>query len=156
MNNTQDFNPSEFFNQKEIGGSRYTITALNGWDAWDGWTLILETVAPVFGEVLDSKNVDSELLQYEKQDTFKSILALVAKNINTHEMRVLISKMLNGATKDGVVLDIDKDFRGKAHLMMELVMYCLEVNFKGFFTESDMFQSTTGMLGKILGSTQEE
>lgn len=149
-------NPEDFFKQKEIGGKRYNIVALSGWAAWDGWTLIQETVAPVFGEVLDSQATPEEVAMFEKQNTFREILALVASNINKPEMRVLIAKMLNGATADGVPVDIDKDFTGKVHHMMELVIFALEVNFKGFFTESDMFQSIMGGLGKVMTGIEEQ
>jgi hypothetical protein len=149
-------NPADFFNQKEIGGDRYNITALNGWDAWDGWTIIMETVAPVFGEVLDSRNIDEEVAMFEKQNTFREILTIVSLNVGKPAMRNLIATMLQGATCNGNPVDINKDFTGKAHRMMELIVHAMEVNFKGFFTESDMFQSIMGGLGKVMKDTGEE
>lgn len=146
-------NMADFMNQKEISGSRYNIQALNGWDAWDGWAIILEMIAPVFGEVLDSRNIDEDAAMFEKQNTFREILTIVAHNVNKPQMRGLISQMLLGATKDGQPLDINKDFQGKANQMMELIIFALEVNFKGFFTESDMFQSLMGGLGKVMSAT---
>lgn len=149
-------NPEDFFKQKQIGGKRYSIVALNGWDAWDGWTLILETVAPVFGEVLDSRNVDEEAMMFEKQNTFREILTLVSHNINKPEMRMLIMKMLNGSSCEGAIIEIDSHFKEKAHEMMELIIFALEVNFKGFFTQSDMFQSMMGGLGKVMNGIDQE
>lgn len=147
-NNT--VNPADFFKQKKIGNRRYSIVALSGWDAWDGWTLILETVAPVFGEVLDSRNVDEEAMMFEKQNTFREILTLVSQNINKPGMRVLIARMLEGSSCEGASIDINEHFKEKAHEMMELIIFALEVNFKGFFTQSDMFQSMMGGLGKVM------
>lgn len=146
----QQLDPANFFKQKQIGGKRYSICALNGWDAWDGWTLIMETVAPVFGEVLDSRNVSEEAMMFEKQNTFREILTLVSSNINKPEMRQLIMKMLEGAACEGESINVDAHFKEKAHEMMELIIFALEVNFKGFFTQSDMFQSMMGGLGKVM------
>lgn len=141
--------PQEFFTQKEIGGKRYTIQKLSGWDAWDGWALILEMIGPIFGEVIDSRNVDEEMM-FEKQNTFREVLTIVTSKIRTPEMRQLIGQMLTGATVDGAMLDIDKDFQGSIHHMQELVVYALKENFEGFFTESDIFQSTMSGLQKVM------
>lgn len=143
-------NPEDFFKQKVIGGKRYGIQALSGWVAWDGWTLILETIGPVFGEVLDSRNVDEEAAMFEKQNTFKEVLTIVSHNINKPEMRNLVDKMLQGASCEGQTINIDEHFKEKVHEMMELIIYALEVNFQGFFTQSDMFQSIMGGLGKVM------
>lgn len=140
----------EFFNQKEIGGDRYNVVALNGNDAWDGWTLILKTIAPVMGEVLDSRNTSEEAMMFEKANTWREVLTIVTRDLNTPEFKYLTSKMLQGTTKNGEPLNIEKDFTGKVHRMMELIMFALEVNFKGFFTESDMFQSLIGNLGTVM------
>lgn len=147
-------NPADFFKQKTIGGKVYTIKALDGWTAWDGWTLILETVAPVFGEVIDSRNVDEEAAMFEKQNTFREILTIVAHNINKPEMRSLINKMLEGASCDGATINIDSHFKEKVHEMMELIIFSLEVNFQGFFTQSDMFHSMLGGLGKVMNGIE--
>ena len=156
MSNTLNgaVNPADFFKQKEIGGKRYTIQALDGWTAWDGWTLILQTVAPVFGEVLDSRNVDEEAAMFEKQNTFREVLTIVSHNLNKPEMRSLVNKMLEGAACEWEVINIDKHFKEKVHLMMELIVFATEVNFKGFFTQSDMFQSMLGGLGKVMSGIE--
>lgn len=153
---TPTFDTTGFFNTKQIGGRNYTIQALAGWDAWKGWTLILETVAPVFGEVLDSRAVDQDVAMFEKQNTFREILSIVASNVHKEEVNMLIGKMLSGATCDDKTIDIDSHFRAKAHEMMELIVFALEVNFKGFFTQSDMFQSIMGGLGKVMSVTESE
>lgn len=147
-------NPEDFFKQKSIGGQRYSVVSLSGWAAWDGWTLIMETVAPVFGEVLDSRNVDEEAMMFEKQNTFREILTIVSHNINKPEMRLLIAQMLEGSTCEGTTINIDTHFKEKAHEMMELIIFALEVNFKGFFTQSDMFQSMMGGLGKVMNGIE--
>ena len=46
MQNT--IKPEDFFTQENIGEKRYTIQKLNGWDAWDGWTLILNMIGTIF------------------------------------------------------------------------------------------------------------
>lgn len=147
-------NPEDFFKQKEIGGKRYSINSLSGWEAWDGWTLILETVAPVFGEVLDSRNVD-ESMMFEQQHTFKEVLTIISHNINKPEMRSLIVKMLHGVSCDGTNIDIDEHFKEKVHEMMELIIFALGVNFKGFFMQSDIFQSMMGGLQKVMGGIDQ-
>ncbi len=148
-------NPADFFSDKQIQGKSYTVVALNTWDAWDGWTLILKTIAPVFGEVLDSRNVD-EAMMFEKQHTFKEILALVARDIHQPEMRVLVAQMLNGATCNGEVINMDTHFgNGKVHEMLEVVIYALEVNFKGFFTQNDMFQSFIKGMSTVMGGIDQ-
>ncbi len=159
MSNTLSSNNSapsadDFFATKEIGGKKYSIQSLDGWVAWDGWTLILETVAPVFGEVLDSRNVDEEAAMFEKQNTFREILTICSHNINKPEMRVLVSKMLEGATCESETIDINKHFNKNVHEMMELVIYAFEVNFNGFFIKSDMFQSMLGGLGKVMNGIE--
>lgn len=148
MQNT--IKPEDFFTQETIGGKRYTIQKLNGWDAWDGWTLILSTIAPIFGEVLDSRNVDEEMM-FEKQHTFKEVLTILTHNIRKPEMRVLINQMLQGATVDGLPLDVDKEFgNGNVHNMQQVIIYAMKENFEGFFTESDIFQSVMGGLSKVM------
>ena len=143
-------NPADFFKQKTIGGKVYTIQALDGWTAWDGWALILETVAPVFGEVIDSRNVDEDASMFEKQNTWREVLTIISHNINQPQMRTLITKMLDGVACDGVSINIDSHFKQKVHEMMVLIIFALEVNFEGFFTQSDMFQSMVGGLGKVM------
>ena len=141
--------PEDFFTQEVIGGKRYTIQKLNGWDAWDGWALILKMIGPVFGEVIDSRNVDEEMM-FEKQNTFREVLTIVTSKIGEPEMRILIAQMLHGATVDGKPLDINEEFRGNVHRMQELVVYAMKENFQGFFTESDIFQSVMGGLSKVM------
>lgn len=142
--------PEDFFTQNVIGGKRYTIQKLNGWDAWDGWALILKIIGPVFGEVIDSRNVDEEMM-FEKQNTFKEVLTIVTSKIGEPEMRSLIAQMLQGATVDGMPLDINKDFgAGNIHHMQALIVYAMQENFQGFFTESDIFQSVMAGLSKVM------
>lgn len=149
-------NAQEFFNQKEIAGKRYSITALPAWEAVHGTTLLMTTLAPVFGEVLDSRNVDEEAAMFEKQNTFREILTIVSNNMHKQEMLVLVEKMLKGVTCDGQPIDVNIHFQGKVHEMMELIVFALEVNFKGFFTQNDMFQSMMSGLGKVMSATNEE
>jgi len=144
-----EFKPEEFFTQDTIGGKRYNIQKLNGWDAMDGWLLVLETIGPVFGEVIDARNVDEEMM-FEQKHTFREVLTIVTSKLRTPEMRNLIAKMLNGATVDGERLNIDEHFRGEVHRFQELVVYALKENFQGFFTESDIFQSVMGGLSKVM------
>ena len=142
--------PEDFFTQETIGGKRYTIQKLNGWDAWDGWTLILNMIGPIFGEVIDSRNVDEEMM-FEKQNTFREVLTIVTSKLREPEMRQLVNQMLKGATVDGQPLDINEHFSGgNVHRMQEVVVYALKENFQGFFTESDIFQSVMGGLSKVM------
>ena len=149
--------PEDFFNSKTIGGKRYTVTALGAIKAWQGWTLILKTMAPILGEVIDSKNIDADVAMFEKQNTFKEILSIVASNLHDPEMDALVFQMLEGACCEGeLITDLDTHFAGKVHLMMELIIYATEVNFKGFFTESDIFPSLMQGLGKVMTVTDVE
>lgn len=156
MNNMNTPNPSDFFNQKEIGGKRYNLIALNSWEALHGTTLLMTTLAPVFGEVLDSRNVDEEVAMFEKQNTFREILTIVANNLHKPDMMTLVQQMLNGVTCDGQSVNINTHFQGKVHEMMELIIFAMEVNFKGFFTQNDMFQSLMKGLGKVMTATDVE
>lgn len=149
-------NPADFFKEKVIGGKRYTIKPLGGRAAWKGWTLILKTVAPIMGEVLDSGRVSEEAAMFEKSNMFREVLTIIASNACTPEVDQLIEGMLVGATCEGQSFDIDSHFMGKAHHMMDLVIFALEVNFKSFFTESDTLQSIMGGLTKMMGGTLGE
>lgn len=145
----QEFKPESFYTQETIGGKRYTIQKLNGWDAMDGWLLIMEMIGPVFGEVIDARNVDEEMM-FEKQNTFREVLTIVTSKLRTPEMKTLMYQMLEGATVDGEKLNVEEHFRGNVHHMQELVIYALKENFQGFFTESDIFQSVMGGLSKVM------
>lgn len=149
-------NPADFFNQKVIQGKRYNVTALGAWDALDGTTLLATVFAPVLGEVLDSKNVDQEVAMFEKQNTFKEILTLVTGNLNKPEMKELVDKMLRGVTCEGEHIDVNAHFTGKVHELMELIIFAVEVNFKGFFTQGAMFQSLQEGLGMVKGALDSE
>jgi hypothetical protein len=152
MQNT--INPEQFFSSKTINGKRYSIQPMPVWTAWNGWTLILKTIAPVFGEVLDSRNVD-ESMMFEKANTFREVLTILATNLHTAEMLTLIQQMLQGSSCESAPLDVETAFLGKGPEMMELIMYAFEVNFKGFFTQSDIFHKLTEGMGKIMGGTDQ-
>lgn len=148
-------NPADFFTQKEINGKRYTINKLGGWDAYDGFTLIMKIVGPVFGEVLDSKNVDEEATMFDKQNTFREILTIVTMNLRDPEFKMLINRMLVGATVDGEPLNVDKEFQGNFENMLELIVYCVTENFSGLFTRNGTMQSLTEVLGKVMTQSNE-
>ena len=148
--------PEDFFKQKEIGGNRYTIVALGAIAAYKGATILSKTIAPVFGEVLDSRNVDEDAMMFEKQNTWREVLTIITDNINTPEVDELVFKMLEGVTCNGERIDLDEHFKGKVHELVELIMYALEVNFKGFFTGNGIFQSIMGGLGKVMKGTEVE
>lgn len=80
------------------------------------------------GEVLDSKNVDEDYATFNKVNTFKDIMSLIAEDMEKPEIDKLIAKMLMGSTNDeGVQFnsfeDLDKDFRGKPALFMEFIFF---------------------------------
>ena len=116
----------------------------------------MTTIAPVFGEVLDSRNVDQEAAMFEKQNTYREILTIISNNLHKPDMMNLVQQMLNNVTCDGERINLDTHFQGKVHEMMELIIFAMEVNFKGFFTQNDMFQSLMKGLGKVMTATEEE
>lgn len=143
-------NAADFFNQKVIAGKQYDVVALGAWDALNGATLLAKTLLPVFGEAMDSQNVDEEVAMFEKQNTWREVLTIITTNIHNQEIMQLVNQMLAGCTCDGEAFNIDTHFRGKVHEMVELIIFAVEVNFKGFFTENAMFQSLMGNLGKVM------
>lgn len=152
-----DFDIGAYFKQhdKIINNKTFTIKPLGVKAGWRGWTLLLEMVGPIFGEVIDSRNVD-EAMMFEKQNTFREILTIVSSKLRTPDMEALIDEMLVGAQVDGQPLDVERDFAGSIHSYQTLIMFALEVNFKGFFTESDIFQSVTDGFHKMMGRTDIE
>lgn len=146
--------------KKTIGGKTYTINLLSTWDCFKGSRTLLKTIAPVMGEVLDSKNVDEDYSSFNKANTFKEVMGLIADDLDKPEIDKLIAKMLIGASNDeGVQFnnfeDLDKDFRGKPELFMEFVFFLFEENFKGFFTENVITRSWKGVLSKVMQPTEE-
>lgn len=149
--------------KKTIGGKTYTITVLSTWECFKGSRVLLKTIAPIMGEVLDSKNVDEDYATFNKISTFKDIMNLIAEDMEKPEIDKLIAKMLMGTSNDeGVQFnsfeDLDKDFRGKPALFMEFIFFLFEENFKDFFTENVITKSWGGMMKKVMqtGQSTEE
>ena len=144
-------NPADYFkNQKIIGGKRYSIQSLRGRASLKGFATLIKIAGPVFGEVIDSRNVDEDIAMFEKQNTFREILTLVTNNIDSDDMWMLVDQMLAGATCESESIDYDAHFEGDINGLIELIVYALEVNFKKLFTENAMFQSTIKGLGKVM------
>lgn len=144
--------------KKQIGDKTYTIVLLGTMDAFKGSRTLLKTIAPVMGEMLDSKNVDEEYAAFQKSSTFKDVMKMIAYDLDKPEIDELISKMLMGCSNDeGVTFntykDLDQDFQGSPELFMELIMFMLEENFKGFFTENAITRSWKGILSKVMQHT---
>ncbi len=152
-----DFDMGAYFqkHEKVINGKTFTVKPLSVRDGWRGWTLILQMVGPIFGEVVDSRNVD-EALMFEKQNTFREILTIVTSKLGTPEMENLIDQMLVGCQVDGQPLSLESHFAGSIHSYQTLIMFAFEVNFKGFFTESDIVQSAMTGLQKVMSGIVTE
>lgn len=129
--------------EKEINGSRYTVTQLPARRALKLQYKLLKVFGaglaliftPSVGKEADGKT--SLSINFNGDDVSKSLM-LMMSNLDDNSFEALVLELLQGVRKDGVELTapvIDFEFAGDSVTIFKVIWFVLEVNFSDFFGE---------------------
>lgn len=121
--------------QKKIKEAVWTV---NSYSTSKGIRLtqtLLSIAGESIGALIDKSNQakgDATLLDAE----FSELIAKAIKNLKEHDLNELLKDIINHPLKDNKEIDYDSEFAENYGALVELVKFCLQVNFSSFFPAS--------------------
>ncbi len=121
--------------EKEINGSRYTVTQLPARRAIRLKAKLIRILGPVIAQVFVT--VTEKKNDLDQKDSIVKAVELLGANLNENDFENTIVEILQGVRKDGVELVpaiIDMEFAGDMASLYQVVWFVLEVNYANFFS----------------------
>lgn len=136
--------------EKSIGGHVWSVTEFPGRAGLRYGTRLARLLGPAFAQAVDGTEKDSKKSLLEREIKLGPAIEALVLRMDEGEVERLIMDLLSFTRCDGEELKpavFDKVFAAKIHLLFQVLMFVVEVNFGGF-TE------LAGNIGDLTGSAQ--
>ena len=117
-----------------IKGTNYTINKLPALPAYLLGVEIMETLLPSLGSTADGVQNWEDIFP-EYRAVFAQLAVHLVKGLRQLDKESVIGQLLEGATCDGEILDLNNGMRGKVSDLAFLIEFALKENFTDFFIE---------------------
>lgn len=125
----------ELENTIVVKDKTYKIKPLKWGDAIDLWENILKVILPSLGSGADFMMQADGESEVNIDSVFSKAAMQLSKNLNGNSLSNFSRVLLHGATVDGVVFDIEKEFTQNYAAWLKVFVFALKVNYSSFFAE---------------------
>jgi hypothetical protein len=119
--------------QKTIDNKIYTIELFTTTKGIQIAAEIFKLIGPSAGNMVDSMKAEAEF-SLDNQYIFTTVIQLLVDRLGEADVAAFVQALVSGVQCNGKPIDYETHFRGNYPLLVELIIWTLQENYKGSFT----------------------